>query len=82
MKLQSIMISWIALSELAFAGDHLKLNPKLEYTSDSNDGPLITGEHMAAGFVAGKPAYVILYGEACYNSKRQARQTVELYKKY
>lgn len=82
MKLQSIMISWIALSALAFAGDHLKLNSKLDYTSDSQDGPLITGEHMDAGFVAGKPAYVILYGEACYNSKRQARRTVELYNKY
>jgi hypothetical protein len=82
MKLQSIMISWIALSALAFAGDHLKLNSKLDYTSDSHDGPLVTGEHMDAGFVAGKPAYVILYGEACYNSKRQARRTVELYNKY
>jgi len=58
------------------------LNSKLDYTSDSQDGPLITGEHMDAGFVAGKPAYVILYGEACYNSKRQARRTVELYNKY
>jgi hypothetical protein len=82
MKLQSIMISWIALSVLAFAGDHLTLNPKLDYTSDSQDGPLITGEHMDAGFKGGKPAYVILYGEACYNSKRQARRTVELYDKY
>jgi hypothetical protein len=80
MKLQSIMISWIALSALAFAGDHLKLNSKLDYTSDSHDRPLITGEDM--GIVAGKPAYVILYGEACYNSKRQARRTVELYNKY
>jgi hypothetical protein len=82
MKLQSIMISCLALSALAFAGDHLTLNPKLDYTSDSQDGPLITGEHMDAGFKAGKPAYVILYGEACYNSKRQARRTVELYDKY
>ena len=82
MKLQSIMISCIALSALAFAGDHLKLNPKLDYTSDSQDGPQITGEHMDAGSVAGEPAYVILYGEACYNSKRQARRTVELYNKY
>jgi hypothetical protein len=82
MKFQSIMISWIAFSALAFAGDHLTLNRKLDYTSDSQDGPLITGEHMDAGFVAGKPAYVILYGEACYNSKRQARRTVELYSKY
>jgi hypothetical protein len=37
---------------------------------------------LDAGFIAGKPAYVILYGEACYNSKRQARRTVDLYNKY
>jgi hypothetical protein len=82
MKLRSIVISWITLSTLAFAADHLKLNPKLDYTSDSQDGALITGEHMDAGSAAGKPAYVIMYGEGCFNSKRQARRTVELYGKY
>jgi hypothetical protein len=66
----------------AFAGENLKLNPKLDYTSDSQDGPLISGENIDAGFVAGKPAYVIMYGEGCYNSKRQARRTVGLYEKY
>ena len=72
----------IILSAPAFAGDNLKLNPKLDYTSDSQDGPLITGDNMQAGFVSGKPAYVIMYGEGCYNSKRQARRTVDLYQKY
>lgn len=71
-----------AITLPALAGDNLKLNPKLDYTSDSEDGPLITGEHLDAGFLPGRPAYVILYGEACYNSKRQARRTVELYEKY
>jgi hypothetical protein len=66
----------------AFAGDNLKLNPKLDYSSDSQDGPLITGDNMEAGVSSGKPAYVILYGEGCYNSKRQARRTVSLYEKY
>jgi hypothetical protein len=32
--------------------------------------------------VPGKPNYVIIYGEGCFNSKRQARRTVELYNKY
>jgi len=72
----------VAVGATAFAGDNLKLNPHLDYTSDSQDGPLITGTAMDAGFVAGKPAYVILYGEGCYNSKRQARRTVVLYDKY
>ena len=72
----------LALALPAFAGENLKLNPKLDYTSDSQDGPLITGDSMDAGFVPGKPAYVIMYGEGCYNSKRQARRTVGLYEKY
>ena len=66
----------------AFAGDNLHLNLKLDYTSDSLDGPLITGDHMDEGFAASKPAYIILYGEGCYNSKRQARRSVSLYEKY
>jgi hypothetical protein len=64
------------------AGENLKLNPHLDYSSDSQDGPLITGEHMEDGTLAGKPNYVIFYGEGCYNSKRQARRTVSLYEKY
>lgn len=66
----------------AFAAENLKLNSKLDYTSDSQDGPLLTGDNMDAGFVPGKPAYVILYGEGCFNSKRQARRTVGLYEMY
>jgi len=72
----------LLLSVSSFAAEHLQLNPHLDYTSDSQDGPLITGADMDAGFVAGKPAYVILYGEGCFNSKRQARRTVSLYAKY
>src|ERR1700756_3738123 len=69
-------------SPLLFAIDNLKLNSKLDYTSDSLDGPLITGDDAQSGCVAGKPNYVIIYGEGCFNSKRQARRTVGLYSKY
>src|SRR5438309_4250224 len=72
----------LLLAVPAFAGENLKLNSKLDYASDSQDGPLITGDNMNAGYAPGKPAYIILYGEGCYNSKRQARRTVELYEKY
>lgn len=72
----------LALAAFSYAADDLKLNPHLDYSSDSQDGPLITGNHMDAGFLQGKPAYIILYGEGCYNSKRQARRTVGLYEKY
>ncbi len=67
----------------ASPGQQLKLNAHLDYSSDSNDGPLITGDHMDDGVAAGRPNYIIFYvGEACYDSKRQARRTVNLYKKY
>jgi hypothetical protein len=65
------------------AATDLKLNPSLDYTSDSNDGPLITGERFSDGSLSkGTPAYIIFYHRECYNSKRQARRTVELYDKY
>lgn len=69
-------------SQLMFAIDNLKLNSQLDYTSDSLDGPLITGDDAQSGFIPGKSNYVIIYGEGCFNSKRQARRTVELYNKY
>ncbi len=64
------------------SAEDLKVNPRLDYSSDSLDGPLITGSSMEAGAVAGKPNYIIIYGEGCFNSKRQARRTVHLYEKY
>ena len=77
------LISLILLiSTPVFSADNLRLNQRLDYTSDSHDGPLITGDHMQDGAVQGKPNYVIIYGEGCYNSKRQARRTVSLWEKY
>jgi hypothetical protein len=66
----------------AFAADNLKLNSHLDYSSDSLDGPLITGDKLQSGLASGRPNYVFIYGEGCYNSKRQARRTVDLYSKY
>src|ERR1700694_4577832 len=79
--LHFFLISMLS-SPLLFAIDNLKLNSKLDYTSDSLDGPLISGDDAESGFVPGKINYVIIYGEGCFNSKRQARRTVELYNKY
>src|ERR1700758_1048303 len=79
--LHLVLLSMLS-SPLLFAIDNLKLNSKLDYTSDSLDGPLITGDDTQSGFVPGKPNYVIIYGEGCFNSKRQAQHTVELYNKY
>ena len=77
------LVLWsILASPMLFGIDNLKLNPHLDYNSDSLDGPLITGDDAQSGFVPGRPNYVIIYGEGCFNSKRQARRTVELYSKY
>ena len=58
----------LALAALAFAArsnaaENLKLNPKLDYSSDSQDGPLLTGDHMEDGAAAGKPNYILMVGE-------------------
>ncbi len=45
------------------AAENLRLNPGLNYASDSQDGPLITGDHIEAGIVRGKPNYVFMFGE-------------------
>ena len=76
-------VLWSMLaSSILFGIDNLKLNPHLDYNSDSLDGPLITGDDAQSGLVPGRPNYVIIYGEGCFNSKRQARRTVDLYSKY
>ena len=80
MFLRAVLL--LSLSCQVFGIDNLKLNSTLDYSSDSMDGPLITGDDAQSGFVSGKTNYVIIYGEGCFNSKRQARRTVELYNKY
>ena len=45
------------------AAENLRVNPHLDYSSDSQDGPPITGERMDEGAAAGKPNYIIFYGE-------------------
>lgn len=77
-----ILLGLLFFVPVSNAGENLKLNPKLDYTSDSNDGPHITGDQMDSGAVFGKPNYILIYGEGCYNSKRQSRRTVQLYQKY
>jgi len=81
--LVTILLTVSALILDVSAATDMKLNPNLNYSSDSNDGPLITGKNMKDGAVnKGRPAYIIFYHRECYNSKRQARRTVELYEKY
>ena len=62
-----VALVWVAagLSGAAnlWAAENLRLNPRLNYSSDSQDGPLITGERAGDGPVRGKPNYVFMFGE-------------------
>jgi hypothetical protein len=75
-----VLLAWalVLTAALLAQNQELKLNPHLDYNSDSVDGPLITGNDTETGVAAGKPNYVMIYGEGCFNSKRQARRTVAL----
>ena len=61
----SILLFAAALSAAVnlIAAENLRLNPRLNYSSDSQDGPLITGDRAEEGAVRGKPNYVFMFGE-------------------
>ena len=61
--MRKIMLALVLVAAQLWGAENLKLNPHLDYSSDSQDGPLITGDHMEDGAVAGKPNYIIFYGE-------------------
>ena len=62
-KLTLPLLLWAALAVPLRGADNLRLNQRLNYSSDSQDGPLITGDHMEDGAVEGQPNYIIFYGE-------------------
>ncbi len=66
MKRKLIFVLFAAALSVAanvVAAENLRLNPRLNYSSDSQDGPLITGDHIEDGGVRGKPNYVFMFGE-------------------
>jgi hypothetical protein len=77
-----LLAASVLLSSAAPAAEDLQINPRLNYRSNRQDGPLITGTAMEASLVMGQPNYVIIYAERSLNCKRQARRTVNLYQKY
>jgi len=81
-SIKTLAAASILVCTSLYAADNLKLNQHLDYTSDSQDGPLITGDNLSTGTAAGKPNYIIIYAEGCFNSKQQARRTVNLYQHY
>jgi thiol-disulfide isomerase/thioredoxin len=67
---------------VARGADNLILNPRLNYKKNNMQGALIRGDHMMESVKPGVPNYIVFYAEFCYNAKRQARTTVNLYNKY
>jgi len=58
-----LLAVFVALPVLLDAAENLRINPRLNYSSDSQDGPLITADHIEDGVVQGKPNYVFMFGE-------------------
>ena len=53
----------VLLLATGLSAQELKLNPHLDYNSDSQDGPLITGSETSAGLAKGKVNYVFIFEE-------------------
>ena len=59
----ALLAAGLGLAPKLPGAENLRLNPRLNYSSDSQDGPLITGDHIEEGAVRGKPNYVFMFGE-------------------
>ena len=81
------MLVWLTLAltvapVTAKSADNLKLKPDLDFVKNSWQGPIIEGDNLGDGIVKGATNFVFMYAEFCYNAKRQALRTVELYRDY
>lgn len=54
---------FVLLLATGLCAQELKLNPRLDYNTDSQDGPLITGGDSSAGLAKGKVNYVFIFEE-------------------
>src|SRR5215469_9488490 len=64
------------------AADNLKLKPGLDYMKNAWQGPAIEGDQLSDGVEKGKPNLIFMYAEFCFDAKRQAQRTVEMYRDY
>ena len=67
---------------LLTAAENLRMSPGVDYMKNGVQGPLILGDHMDDVVKQGVPNFIFIYAEFCYNAKRQALRTVELYRDY
>ncbi len=57
------LLALVLLLATGLSAQELKLNPHLDYNSDSQDGALITGGNAAGGLVKDKVNYVFMFEE-------------------
>ncbi|HUI41352.1 MAG TPA: hypothetical protein VL523_05230 [Terriglobia bacterium] len=82
MAAPATVIAALIVSGAASAAENLKLKPGLDYMQNAWQGPIIEGDKMWDGVEKGKPNYIFMYAEFCYDAKRQAERTVEMYRDY
>jgi len=58
-----IAFTLVLLLATALSAQELKLNPHLDYNSDSQDGALITGSNASGGLAKDKVNYVFMFEE-------------------
>ena len=76
------VLALMALPARLQAADNLKLKPGLDYMKNAWQGPAIEGDKMWDGVEKGKPNLIFMYAEFCFDAKRQAQRTVEMYRDY
>src|SRR5579863_9613590 len=81
-RLITAFMSVLFLPVFIMGADNLVLNPRLNYERNNYQGPLIQGDNMLESVKPGMVNYIVFYAEYCYNAKRQARTTVNLYNQY
>jgi hypothetical protein len=75
-------LALLAVPAILPAADNLKLKPDLDYMKNAWQGPVIDGDKMWDGVEKGKPNLIFMYAEFCFDAKRQAQRTVEMYRDY
>jgi hypothetical protein len=76
------VVALLSAPAVLAAAENLRMNPHLDYMKNGVQGPLILGDRMEDVVEQGVPNLIIFYAEFCYNAKRQALRTVELYRDY
>jgi hypothetical protein len=64
------------------AADNLRLNPNLNYEKNGWNGPLIKADNINDGLNPDRVNFIFFYADFCFNAKREAQFTVNLYNKY